>query len=142
MTVTQKQPSVTLIANSVTSRGRDIPRARPRNPFGVMSRLSRVTDDSVTVTSERDSDSHSPPVRDYHGHTTIVAFGAHVTATQNPSCPPCSGNCQQGRACPARIARARISAPEFATIAHCLLTGGTIGAAAASAWYLIVGGGL
>ncbi|OWQ92017.1 hypothetical protein CDN99_06575 [Roseateles aquatilis] len=60
-------------------------------------------------------------------------------AQQNPICPPCSGNCNQGRTYPAR---ARISPPEFASVAHCLLTGGTIGAAAASAWFLIVGGGL
>lgn len=58
-------------------------------------------------------------------------------STQNPSC--CNGNCNQGLDCPAR---ARISPPEFATIAHCLLAGGTIGAAVASFWLMIVGGGL
>ena len=66
-----------------------------------------------------------------------------TSAQQNPICPPCSGNCNQGRDCPAR---ARISAPEVASVTHCLLTGGTIGAAVASAWYVvasvIVGGGL
>lgn len=60
-----------------------------------------------------------------------------MTASQNPTC---TGNCNQGRDC--TCAPARISPPEFATIASCLLAGLVLGAAAASAWFLIVGGGL
>jgi len=64
--VTEKQTSVTENERDVTQESVTVSRAHAL--YEGMSRLSRVTDNTVTVTDERDSDSHSPSVRDRHGH--------------------------------------------------------------------------
>lgn len=69
--MTEKPISVTESSDSVTSDS--VTASRAQESLRLLSRLSRVTDNAVTVTDGRDSDSHSPPVRDRHGHPAIVA---------------------------------------------------------------------
>lgn len=60
-----------------------------------------------------------------------------MTTSQNPTCPPCSGDCKQGRACPASVAHARALPPEFRSPWAALLTGFVAGLAVSSALVLV-----